>query len=330
MTAKPENGSKNGPAKRSAWVYRTPAGPPLADLFRDSERRKAAFRYHVTGNIKNVLDLAVHFGLKAVPSSICSAAGARLGAFVIPRWHTSSVKKTQRNLKRLLPDATEEERDRVLKRSWQNQGRIMTEFSIIGRLWRRATWHDLHHFTEAYAKGPVIVVCMHLGNWEIFAPKLVELGLSPSANYTPPAGRARAWIARRVRLKLGYGLLPPGKDGIRPALNILKKGGAISIFCDEGFAGKIRGPFFDRRPHLEGNLAVVARLARLTGATICPCYAVRRDGSSFDGFALEPINLPPENRAGERLIDDVLLLNSVIEPVIRAHLDQWYFLDNAL
>jgi KDO2-lipid IV(A) lauroyltransferase len=171
---------------------------------------------------------------------------------------------------------------------------------------------------------------MHLGNWEIFAPKLVELGLSPSANYTPPAGRARAWIARRVRSKLGYGLLPPGKDGIRPALNILKQGGAISVFCDEGFAGKIRGPFFGRPPHLEGNLAVVARLARLTGATICPCYAVRRAGTSFEGFALEPIILPPERKPGERLIDDVLLLNSVIEPIIHAHLDQWYFLDNAL
>lgn len=328
--ARPANDAKSGPPKRSAWIYRAPAAPPLTDLFKDGDRRKAAFRYHVTGNIKNLLDLAVHFGLKAVPASICSAAGARLGTFVIPRWHMSSVKKTQKNLMRLLPDATEEERDRVLKRSWQNQGRIMTEFSIIGRLARRATWHDLHHFTEAYQKGPVIVVCMHLGNWEIFAPKLVELGLSPSANYTPPAGRARAWIARRVRLKIGYGLLPPGKDGIRPALNILKEGGAISVFCDEGFAGKIRGPFFGRPPHLEGNLAVVARLARMTGATICPCYAVRRSGTSLDGFALPPVILPPENKPAERLMDDVLLLNSVIEPVIRAHLDQWYFLDNAL
>ena len=153
---------------------------------------------------------------------------------------------------------------------------------------------------------------------------------SPIRQLHAPAGRARAWIARRARLKLGYGLLPPGRDGIRPALNILKEGGAISVFCDEGFAGKIRGPFFDRPPHLEGNLAVVARLARLTGATICPCYAVRHSGTSLEGFALEPVILPPENKPGERLIDDVLLLNSVIEPVIRAHLDQWYFLDNAL
>ncbi|URK86768.1 hypothetical protein LP421_21605 [Rhizobium sp. RCAM05350] len=327
--AKPANDAKSGPAKRSAWVYRAPATPPLADLFKDGDRRKTAFRYHVSGNLKNLLDLTVHFGLKAVPASICSAAGARLGTFVIPRWHRSSVKKTQKNLRRLLPDATEEERDQVLKRSWQNQGRIMTEFSIIRRLWRRATWHDLHHFTDAYKKGPVIVVCMHLGNWEIFAPKLVELGLSPFANYTPPAGRARVdRPARAVKARIRIAATRQGRH--TASTEHPEKGGAISVFCDEGFAGKIRGPFFGRPPHLEGNLAVVARLARLTGATICPCYAVRSDGTSFDGFALPPVILPPENKPGERLIDDVLLLNAVIEPVIRAHLDQWYFLDNAL
>jgi KDO2-lipid IV(A) lauroyltransferase len=151
--AKPTNDVKSGPTKRAAWVYRAPAAPPLADLFRGGDRRKAAFRYHVTGNLKNLLDLSVHFGLKAVPASVCSAAGAWLGTFVVPRWHTSSVRKTQNNLKRLLPGATEEERDQVLKRSWENQGRIMTEFSIIGRLMRRAVWHDLHHFTDAYAKA---------------------------------------------------------------------------------------------------------------------------------------------------------------------------------
>ena len=106
--ARPANDARGGAAKRAAWIYRAPAAPPLTDLFKDADRRKAAFRYHVTGNIKNLLDLAVHFGLKAVPASICSAAGARLGTFVIPRWHMSSVKKTQKNLKRLLPDATEE------------------------------------------------------------------------------------------------------------------------------------------------------------------------------------------------------------------------------
>ncbi|WP_438751310.1 lysophospholipid acyltransferase family protein [Pararhizobium sp. O133] len=318
--------------KRQAWIYTAPSAPPLADLFAGGDRRRKAFRYHVSGNLKNLFDLTVHFGLKAMPSDWCSAAGAWLGAFAIPRWYPKGVNKARNNLKRLLPDASEAEREDILKRSWRNQGRIMTEFSIVRRLAAtpdRVIWHDMENFVEAHKRGPVIVACLHLGNWELLAPKLVWLGLSPSANYTPPAGRAQAWIARRVRLKVGYGLLPPGKDGIRPAINILKDGGVISVFCDEGFAGRIRGPFLGRKPHLEGNLAVVARLARLTGATICPCYVLRKEGARFEAFALKPVTLP-EREPAAGIVDDVVLLNSIIEPIVRANLDQWYFLDNAL
>ncbi len=318
------------PKKRQAWVYQKPQSPPLRDLFADAERRRIAFRYHVTGNIQNALDLAAHFGLKAFPIDTCSNIGAWLGTFAIPRWHKGAVRKARQNLLQLLPDATEEEREAVLRRNWESQGRIMTEFSIIGRLSKRVVWHDLERVIDAKKNGPVIMVGLHLGNWEVLGPKLVELGFEPSANYTPPSGRARAWIADRLRVKLGYRLMPPGKDGIRPAIKILKNGGVISIFCDEGFAGKIRGPFLGRPPHLEGNLAIVVRLARMTGATICPGYILRKNGANFEAFALPSLVLPPRENSDEGIIDDIVLLNSIIEPVIRAHLDQWYFLDSAL
>ncbi|MDQ0318084.1 KDO2-lipid IV(A) lauroyltransferase [Pararhizobium capsulatum DSM 1112] len=319
--------------KRQAWVYEAPPAPPVSDFFRDTERRQAAFKYHVKDNIQNAAEFATHFGLKLLPIDLCSAIGAWLGAFVMPRWHKGALRKADRNLKQLLPNASDEERAAILKRNMKNQGRLMTEFSIIGRLSKpskRVVWNNVDWIVEAKRKGPVIMVGLHLGNWEILGPKLVELGFEPSANYTPPTGRARAWIADRLRIKLGYRLMPPGKDGIRPALKILKGGGVISIFCDEGFGGKIRGPFLGRPPHLEGNIAIVTRLARMTNATICPGYILRTNGANFEATALPPIVLPPEETPGDRLIEDVVLLNAAIEPVIRAHLDQWYFLDNSL
>ena len=130
------------------------------------------------------------------------------------------------------------------------------------------------------------MVGMHLGNWEIYAPKLVELGLSPSANYTPPAGRARAWIAERVRRKLGYGLMPPGKEGIRPALKILKEGGAISVFCDEGFAGKIRGPFFDRPPASRRQSRGRRAACPADAGDNLPGLYPAQEGAHFEAFAL--------------------------------------------
>ena len=71
--------------------------------------------------------------------------------------------------------------------------------------------------------------------------------------------------------------------------------------------------------------------ARRTGATIVVAYCVRIRRSNFRLTLDGPFALPeiPANEPPDRLAD-VACLNALIEPIIRAHLDQWYFLDDAL
>jgi len=318
---------------RSVYRYQPPDPPPLRDLLAGGEGRRRFLRYWVTDNLNNLTDLAVHFGLKLLPMDACSALGARLGVFAMPRFHKAAVARARANLKQLLPEASEAEREALLYRNWQNLGRLMTEFSIIRRVALspgRVKGIDPKWVLETAASGPLVLVGLHLGNWEMMVPPLSALGLKLNANYVPPNARARAWIAEKVRLESGLVLMPPGRDGIRPALKALKEGGIVSMFCDEGFQGWIRGPFLGRPPHLDGNLTLAVKLARRAGARIVPWYMLREEGLNFTFHHLPVIDLPPEESPGARLMEDVILLNSVIEPVTRAHLDQWYFLDSGL
>jgi KDO2-lipid IV(A) lauroyltransferase len=319
--------------KRKAWVFSRREAPTLASLLEGAEARRKFWRYWVKDNFVNGIDLAVHFGLKLMPMDTASNFGAWLGPFALPRFHKTAIKRGRATLARLLPDKSQAERDALLYRNWQAQGRLMTEFSAINRLrqnMERIQVHDLDNLTDAKQAGPVVLVGMHLGNWEIGSLILNTAGIQPNINYTPPSGRAKAWISARVRRKAGVAFMPPGSQGTRASVKVLKDGGLVSMFCDEGVAGKIRGPLFGRPPHQEGNLAVAVRLARMTGAKICPWYNLRGDGFRFDAYFLPPIELPPEDKPGARLAEDILMLNAVIEPVISAHLDQWYFLDNSL
>jgi KDO2-lipid IV(A) lauroyltransferase len=320
--------------KRKAWRYVEGEAPPLASLFAGGLAGRQARRYWVKDNIVNGIDLAVHFALRLVPMDACSNAGAWIGRFAIPRFHKVAVRRGKATLSRILPEQPEAERQALLERNWEAQGRLMTEFSALARLdaaTDRITVHDLHHLTDAVARGPVILVGMHLGNWEIGSLILKNAGLRPHINYTPPKGRAKAWISRRIRTRAGVAFLPPGAQGTRLAVKTLRAGEVVSMFCDEGVSGQIRGPLFGRAPHQEGNLAVAVRMARITNATICPWYNLRRDGFRFDCFFLPPLMLPAKDRAGDGdLGEDIARLNAVIEPVIRANLEQWYFLDNAL
>lgn len=320
-------------AKRKAWTFTSEGRPSVGDALSGRQGFRAFWQYWVTDNFWNLANLSGHFGMKLLPMDACSRLGAALGLFAVPRFHKVASQRARQTIRALRPDLNEGEQEALFRENCRAQGRLMTEFSVVNRLQNnrdRLTLHGLEIIGEAARAGPVIIVGMHLGNWEVGPTVLQSIDVHPHAFYLPPKGRAKAWIAERVRSKAGLRFLPPGAEGIRPAIKILKSGGVVSTFCDEGFAGTIRGPFFDRKPHLEGNLAIAIRLARMTGATICPWYNLRTDGFRFECRALTPIRLPPEERPGARQLDDILLLNDAIEPVIRANLEQWYFLDNAL
>lgn len=327
-----ENSTNRPTIKTAAHDSRTTPG--LKALWGGRTERKAFLQYWVIDTIQNGVDLTLFYGMKLLTADMCSALGARLGLFAMPRWHKGAIEKARSNLARLLPNTPEGERESLMMRNWANQGRLMTEFSVVMRMAadrRRVERIGTQHLVDAVSRGPVILVGLHLGNWELITSIVTSLGIIPGISYEPPRGRARRWIAGRVRLQAGSDLLPPGRIGARPMLKRLRDGGVVSIFCDEGFKGKIRGPFLGRAPHLDGNLALVARLARHTHASICPVYTIRSgDSARFRFYALPPIKLPEGNASDAQTIEDVLLLNSVIEPIVRDHLDQWYFLDNAL
>ena len=328
--AKPAKPAK--PARRKAWTYIREEAPGLSDLLAGGARRKRFWKWWLWDSLDDAGDLAVHFGLKLLPMDAASDLGAWLSRRAMRR-NPRKVRIMRANLRRIRPDLDDAAREEIVRRNIDAQGRVLTEFSHINGLSEGPDRLMVHGLAEAMAEAegrPVIMLGMHIGNWEVGSVAVAPYRKAFTVNVPPPR-RARAWIAERVRTKARMGLVPPGRQGAREALRLLRQSQGVVFFCDEAFRNEIRGPFFDRPLHLEGNFAVVARLARATNARICPWYLRRRDdGFRFDFRILPSFDLPPETVRGDRLIEDVALLNSVIEPVIKANLDQWYFLDNHL
>lgn len=72
-------------------------------------------------------------------------------------------------------------------------------------------------------------------------------------------------------------------------------------------------------------MAYVARLAVMTGAEIIPAYCVRLgDRARFKVTFLPPVALVRE-RSQAALMTNIAAINGVIEPIVREHLDQWYY-----
>lgn len=327
--AEREAGKPTASEKRKAWTYEPPKAPPFTDLLARGERSKAFLRYWIYENIDNAIDLFFYFGFMLLPARACSALGGWLGRFLAPRFHKGAYARAASNLMMIKPDLSDTELKVLLGRYADSQGRQMAEYSVVPRLARHyVRMIGTEGLIERCAEGPVIFIAPHISNWEVLWHCLLDMGLAVTMNYDPPKRRSRHYIVNRLRKGAGLGILKPGRSFVRPALRIIENGGNLLMFCDEAFNGRIRAPFFGRPPHLEGNYAVIARMARKTNALIYPLFITREKGPNFALQALEPFRLSTAVESEDQTIEDVRFLNAVIEPIVRERPEQWYFVDN--
>ena len=275
------------------------------------------------------LDYALFDGFRRLPIGMTSAIGGRIATLRGPTHYRIALERAAENMRRLRPDWSEDEIAAAGLKRWDNIGRLMAEYAILDRIVAtgRAPVEGAEHLWAVQASGKgCILMGVHLSNWELSSPILTGIGAPPTTFYEPQPSPSRENIARKVRERNGATLLPPGRAGIKPALEALRAGVAVAVFVDEVRDGVVQTPFFGRPVHADSNLGLIARLARKADVPVVPGYVLREDHCRFSGHILPAIHLPPEDGPGARLLDDVRLLNDVFEPLILAHLDQWYYL----
>lgn len=270
--------------------------------------------------------------LSVLPISFVSAFGGHFARLVAPRLFPDAVHRAVTNLRWLEPTWSEAKVREVAARHFEGIGRLRAEFCILHRLvpGGRVSVENGELARKTMQDGPVILVGMHIANWEVLSPVMAEFAIPVFDVYEPQPSRMQTRLALKVRAKTGpEGSVAYARSGnaARAAVKWLKEGGALIMFCDEAVKEVSAAPFFGRPPHLNSNYAFAARLARMTGATLLPFHVLRHRGCRFTLRFSEPTRLAPMDRAADCLLDDVAMLNGIVEPTVRAHLDQWFWLD---
>ena len=309
-----------------------PAGaPPFHWLFDADEKRAAAYRYWIRDTAIGLTNASLHSALRLLPTDWCSGYGALMSWTGRARYPESDA-RARRLLQALRPDLAQAgEIDKTMRRLWRCIGRTMAEYSVLDRFWRegRVTIEGLEHLHAARDNGiGMLIVPVHLGNWETIPGTLPVNGFPGSGFYEPPENRFEHRIAVKVRERCGERLVYPSSIGGREAYRQLteNKREVFVIYIDEMFRGRVSAPALGRALKAEGNISHVARLARLTGAAVIPAYCVRlNDSARFKVTYLPPIAL---TRSGDRNADlaaNIEEINRTFEPIIKAHVDQWFY-----
>jgi KDO2-lipid IV(A) lauroyltransferase len=297
----------------------------------DRQNRLRQFvQYWVLDPAMGLLNTTIHEGLKLLPIDACSAFGAFLSPFSAKRYAVSDA-RARRNWRRLRPEAADPaSTDAAMRRLWRSVSRTMCEFSVLDRLWDagRIEAEGVEHMDATRAAGrPILVACVHLGNWEAIPVVGIRVGHAGSGIYWPLENRFDTRIAVKARERYGAILFPgDGPGAMRAAIAELRaRTGPFVVFIDECIDDHVYAPAFGRALKAEGNIAYVARLAVMTGADIIPAYCVRLDDAArFKVTFLPPVDLV-RGRGEADLMRNIGAINAVIEPIVRQHLDQWYF-----
>ena len=279
-------------------------------------------------------NLGLFFACRMLPIDWCSRIGQAVGA-LNGRYRFQAQRARARHgyLELSGGKATPEEAERAVNRLFENTGRVMLEFSVLDRLWPagRIAIEGARHFVGARAgERPVLVMALHLANWEIIAPTMIALlpGVKGAGFYMPPRTRFEHMIVVGARRRYGGTMFLPGVAGARMAHRLLvEERGVLLVYADDERKGYVSAPLFGRPLPRRANLINIVRFAWASGADVVPAYAVRLQGARFRVTYLPPVELAPqgEDRAAA-LRENIERLDRVITPLVRAHLDQWYML----
>jgi Kdo2-lipid IVA lauroyltransferase/acyltransferase len=286
-------------------------------------------RYWLRDPLFGGLDFALHHAGRLLPTEWCSAIGGRLGVLNGQYRYHGARERAERAYLRLAGNgATPRDAEAVVMRLFDNVGRVMLEFSVLDRLWAegRIAVAGSEHLVAARAVGrPVIVMGLHLGNWETIGPTIVGLGYRGFKGfYMPPRSRFEEKIAVDARARYGAIALRPGVAAARAARRLLvEERGVLLVYADEERQGYVSAPLFGRAIPQRANLLDIVRLAWASGAAVIPAYAERLGGAQFRVTYLAPVELAPE---GDGPSENIERLDNIITPLVRARLDQWYML----
>ncbi len=279
--------------------------------------------------LRDRLQLGLYHLLRRLPPDWAAAPGRWLTRRELRLYRPWVAVRARANLQRLRPEDDAARREARLAQFLEGLAAFVGEVPTIGRQARhgRLRIEGGEHLLQASRAGGAVLLGLHLGNWEMLSESLQVLGLPVASFYEEAETATQTAILRDLRRRCGITLLEPDIAGLRQALRLLAEGRMVALFADHLRAGRVTAPLFGRPPPRDGNLAVAARLARGAGLPVLLGYVLRDGAGGFVAHWLPPLQLPP---GGADLAADVRRLNALIEPLVLAHPEQWYFLDDRL
>ena len=244
-------------------------------------------------------------------------------------------KAGMRSLSIAYPTMADDERNRLLRGTFESLGRVLGEVSQFSK-YSKDDMASMVDFTlDEYTQGlyeqikrekrGVLITTGHLGNWELLVQTFAVWHEAMSYLARPIDNPLIEDLT--VAMRTRFGNMPLNKtNSARTAIRLLREGQIVGVLADVNAHPKegVFVPFFDV---LASTTAGPATLAIRTGAMLFPIFCVYDHEADkykiVHGKAVEPVN------SGDREADilaTTAAYTAEIEKIIRQYPDQWLWI----
>jgi lauroyl/myristoyl acyltransferase len=260
--------------------------------------------------------------LRAVPAGLRYAAASPGGA----AWFWISRAQRRAALENYAAVLDREQGDpevaRVARLAFQNYGRMLTDFVLLGDLGKeevldRVTIQGLELLDQGLARGRGVVLALpHMGSWDHAAAFGAALRYPVVAVAERFPGSLDEAVVRN-RNRFGLEVITIGRSAVRHVRQALSDNKAVALVCDLEQGPGVEVRFFGRRAIVPGGPAAFALKA---GA---PVLLVHSYGTGPGRYHIV-VESAPEWPAGETSARAMQSIVTRFESYIRARPDQWY------
>ena len=210
----------------------------------------------------------------------------------------------------------------VARRAFQNYGRMLTDFVLMGslgpeELLMQMSIDGLEHVDAALARGRgAIMAVPHMGSWDMAGSYAAALGYSIYAVAERfPGSLNEAVVSTRQRF--GLNVISLGRSAVRAITEALQANAVVALLCDLEQGPGVKVQFFGGRVIVPGGPAAIALK---TGAALLPAcqYAC---GPSRYQVHLDPALTWDAGETKEGLMQKVV---NRFEDFIKERPEQWY------
>jgi KDO2-lipid IV(A) lauroyltransferase len=260
--------------------------------------------------------------LRAVPPGIRYAAAAPGGT----AWFWLSAAQRRAALDNYAAALGRDRGDphvaRVARRAFQNYGRMLVDFVLMGSVTRdelveRVTLDGRHDLDAALARGRgVIVATPHVGSWDMAGSYAAAIGYKISAVAERFPGSLNQAVVQ-ARQRFGMQVITLGRTALRAISEALRANHIVALVCDLEQGPGVQVRFFGRSATVPGGPAA---LALKTGAALMPATQYRTAPGRY-AIRLDPPMALHEGDTKELVMQRVI---DRFEDFIKERPEQWY------